>query len=108
MSVKAVEVLTNCPDAASAERIAEALIEERLAACANIGAPIRSLYRWKGGIAREPETPLLLKTRAELFAPLAARLKDLHPYETPAVLRLDVAEADADYLAWIAAETRAP
>jgi len=92
----------------SAADIARTLVEERLAACANIGAPIRSLYRWKGGIAREPETPLLLKTRAELFAPLAARLKDLHPYETPAVLRLDVAEADADYLAWIGAETRAP
>ena len=103
---RAVEILTNCPDAETAERVALALVEEGFAACANIGAPIRSVYRWKGEVAREPETPLLLKTRDDLFEALTARLRELHPYETPAVLKIAVDAADPDYLAWIAAETR--
>lgn len=106
--MQAVEILTNCPDAETAERLALALVEERLAACANIGAPIRSVYRWRGEVHREPETPLLLKTRDDLFEALTLRLRTLHPYETPAVLKIAVDAADPHYLAWIEAETRAP
>ena len=90
-----------------AERIGRTLVEERLAACANILPPARSLYWWEGRIEEAGETPMVLKTRAELFAPLRRRVVELHSYDCPAVLALPIADAHPDYLAWLDRETTA-
>lgn len=90
---------------ADAERLAEALVGERLAACAQIAA-VRSRYVWKGELQREDEQLITLKTRAALFEPLRTRLRELHPYETPEIIALPVVAADPDYLAWLLEGTR--
>lgn len=100
-----VTVEITCPDLASATAIAEAALARRLAACANIGAPVTSLYTWAGKAERAAETPLHLKTRAALFEPLAALARALHPYELPCVIAHPVSHASADYRAWVLAET---
>jgi periplasmic divalent cation tolerance protein len=102
-----VTVEINCPDAATAHAIAEALVGRRLAAAANIQPPIASLYRWRGRIERRSEVPLVLKTRAELVPALTDAARALHPDLTPAILSRPAAAPD-DYRAWLVAETAAP
>ena len=97
--------LTTCPDAETAARIAFALVEERLAACVNRVAGIASTYRWQGKILEESEVLLLIKTTAGRFEALRTRLVDLHPYDTPELLALDVRDGYAPYLDWIGNET---
>lgn len=101
-----IDVYITCPDEASATAIARACISERLAACANIGAPVTSLYTWKSVLETTSEIPLHLKTRASLFDALAARVKALHPYETPCIIATDLGAVEAGYAAWLEAETR--
>jgi periplasmic divalent cation tolerance protein len=103
MDLIAVEI--PCPDRATAEAIATALIEARLAACAHVGSEITSVYLWRGRIERAAETPLRLKTRAAHFDTLAARVRALHPYEIPAILAWPIVHATADNREWLAAET---
>lgn len=103
-----IEVQVNCASQDEAERIAEAVVDERLAACANIHGPIRSLYHWGGRVERAEEVPLVLKTRAALFEPLAARIAALHSYEVPGILALPVGTVNAAYRDWLLTETRAP
>ena len=90
---------------AEADRIAEALIDERLAACVNILGKIRSVYRWQGKIERADEVAMIAKTTEALFETLAARVRALHSYDTPAIVAWPIVAGDAAYLAWIAAET---
>ncbi len=90
-------------NAAEAERIAETVVSEGLAACANILAPCRSIYHWQGAIERAEEVPALFKTaRADA---LIARVAELHSYEVPAVVAWDVAVAHPAYAAWVEAES---
>lgn len=96
-----------CPDRATAEAIAEALLAARLAACAHVAPEIASLYHWQGRVERAAETPLRLKTRAGHFDAIAARVRALHPYETPAILAWPIAHVTADYRAWVIEETAA-
>lgn len=103
-----VDVWVNCPDRAVAERIADACVARRLAACANIFSPVSSLYRWKGAVERAEEVPLLLKTRASLFDALCAVIKPLHPYETPSIVATAIVHADRTYGDWLDQETRDP
>jgi periplasmic divalent cation tolerance protein len=98
--------MTTAGSDAEAEALAEALLAERLAACVQL-SPIRSRYVWKGAVQREDEILLLIKTRAELFEQVRARLRALHSYDTPEILMLPATAADADYLAWLEAETKA-
>jgi periplasmic divalent cation tolerance protein len=98
-------VLTNCPDVACAEAIAAQLVEARLAACVNMLAPCRSVYRWQGQVERADEVPLLIKTTAARYPALEAALRAAHPYEVPEIVALPVARGLPDYLAWVAAET---
>jgi uncharacterized protein involved in tolerance to divalent cations len=100
-----VTVLTTTATDAEAEAIAEALLADGLAACVQIMA-IRSRYVWKGEVQREPEQLLLIKTRADLFEPVRARLRTLHGYETPEIVALPISAGDVDYLSWIAGVTR--
>ncbi|HEV7694411.1 MAG TPA: divalent-cation tolerance protein CutA [Hyphomonadaceae bacterium] len=103
--MKFIDVYVTCSDRQTAARIARVCVDERLAACANIGEAIESIYRWKGQIEEALEFPLLLKTRAELFGKLAARVKAEHPYETPCIIASELVAIDPGYAAWLEAET---
>ncbi len=88
-----------------AVRIARILVEERLAASANISDRVRSIYRWAGKVQDAAESVLILKTAAARVPAVTARVKQLHSYECPCILAFAVNGGSADYLAWIAAET---
>jgi periplasmic divalent cation tolerance protein len=88
-----------------ADRIASALVEERLAACVNTLGGIRSVYRWDGAVQRDTEVALIAKTRAALFDALAARVRALHSYEVPCIVSWPIEAGNPAYLAWIGAET---
>jgi periplasmic divalent cation tolerance protein len=100
-------VFTNLPDRASAERLADLLLEQRLAACVNILAPCRSVYRWKGAVQHDDEHPLLIKTSAERYAALEQALRQGHPYELPEIIAVPIEQGLPAYLDWVAAETKA-
>jgi periplasmic divalent cation tolerance protein len=100
-----VVVYSTFPDAASAERVAEALVRERLAACVNVHAPTTSVYRWQGKIETATEVGVFIKTRRALVERAIAAAKPLHPYEVPCFLALPAIGGDADYLDWLRAET---
>jgi periplasmic divalent cation tolerance protein len=99
-------VMTTLPDAAAAERIAAELVAARLAACVNVLAPVRSVYRWKGAVETADEVPLMVKTTRERYAALESALRAAHPYELPEIVALPVAAGLAPYLEWVAAETQ--
>ncbi len=86
--------------------LARKLVEEQLAACANIIEGIRSIYRWKGEICDDPEALLVLKTRRDLFSALCERAVALHPYDVPEVIALPMVAAHGPYGAWIDEVTR--
>ena len=99
-------VLTNLPDRAAAERLAERLVGERLAACVNILAPCRSVYRWKGEVQHDEEHPMLIKTTAERYPALERALREGHPYELPEIIAVPIERGLPAYLDWVAAETK--
>ena len=88
-----------------ADELARTLVDERLAACVNVLAPMMSTYRWKGAIEREPERQLLIKTHASRVAALESRLRALHPYELPECIVLEPKSASVAYEAWVTQET---
>lgn len=102
-----IVIFCTCPDAASAERIAHALVEERLAACVNRIGGVVSTYRWQDKICRDDEVLLLVKTAGERFEAVRERIAALHPYELPEIIAVDIARGSPAYLDWIARETRA-
>ena len=97
---------STCPDAASAERIADVLVGERLAACVNLLPGLRSVYRWEGQVEHADEVLLLIKTRPEHFQRLQARLLGLHPHELPELVAVETDSGLPDYLRWVADATR--
>jgi len=99
-------VLTNVPERAAAERLADMLVEQRLAACVNILAPCRSVYRWKGAVQRDEEHPMLMKTTVERYPALEQALRAAHPYELPEIIAIPVERGLPAYLEWVAGETR--
>ena len=99
-------VLTNLPDRAAAERLADLVIEKKLAACVNILAPCRSVYRWKGELQHDEEHPVLIKTTRERYPALEAAIRAGHPYDLPEIIALPVAAGLPAYLQWVEAETR--
>ncbi len=102
----ALLVLTNVPERAVAERLADMLVERRLAACVNILAPCRSVYRWKGAVQHDEEHPMLIKTTAERYPALEQALRAAHPYELPEIVALPVERGLPAYLQWVDAETK--
>ncbi|MDP2809573.1 MAG: divalent-cation tolerance protein CutA [Rhodocyclaceae bacterium] len=100
-------VLTNLPDAPSAHALAGRLVEARLAACVNILAPCRSVYRWQGKVEEAEETPLLIKTTSERYPALEAAIRAGHPYELPEIVAVPIGPGLPEYLAWVAAQTTA-
>ena len=99
-------VLTNLPDRAAAERIADALIGQQLAACVNILAPCRSVYRWKGEVQHDEEHPMLIKTTVQRYPALEQALRAAHPYELPEIIAVPIERGLPAYLAWVAGETK--
>lgn len=106
MQVSALICFSTCPDADTAERIASALVDERLAACVNILPGVRSVYRWQDAVERAEEVLLLVKTMPDQFERLKTRLLELHPYELPELLAVETDFGDSDYLRWVVAQTR--
>lgn len=94
-------IFCTCPDAAVAGRIAETLVEERLAACVNLLPGITSIYRWDGAVQRDPEVLLLIKTTSERVATLTDRLRELHPYAIPEIIAVPIIDGLPDYLSWV-------
>jgi periplasmic divalent cation tolerance protein len=94
-------VLVTAPDGETAERIGRALVEERLAACVNVVPAVTSIYRWEGAVETDTETLMVIKTSKRGFESLRRRVLDLHPYDTPEVLALDVRDGSRDYLDWV-------
>jgi len=103
-----VLVLITTGSEEEAERIARALLEEHLIACANMVPGIRSLYRWQGRLNNDQETLLLCKTREALFPRLAERVKALHSYEVPEIISLALRQGWDPYLRWVETETSQP
>ena len=101
-------VLMTAPDRSAAEQLARRLVEERLAACANLLPGIASLFWWEGRVQRADEVLLLLKTRADRVTALIARAAELHPYDVPEVLALAVEAGFTPYLEWVSAESGQP
>ena len=101
----ALLVFTTLPNSDAAVELAKTVVQERLAACANILPAVRSIYQWEGKLQDENEVLVLMKTRQEHFERLKARIIELHPYEVPEVLALPVEHGYAAYLEWIAKGT---
>lgn len=103
--MSALLVITNLPERAAAERLADALIARRLAACINILAPCRSVYRWQGAVRHEEEHPVLIKTTRAAYAELEAQIRAHHPYELPEIIAVPIERGLPAYLDWLTAET---
>ncbi len=101
-----VLVLTTVPSTEVGEAIAEALVGERLAACANVLPAMTSVYRWQGAVEQEVEHQMVIKSTADRVAAVQARITELHPYDLPEFLVLAADAGSAPYLAWVAESTR--
>lgn len=102
----AVIFLVTAASAVEGERIATALVEERLAACVNVVPGVISTFRWEGAVQREPEVLLIGKTRAERIPAVIARVQALHSYSVPEVLAVPILAGAGPYLAWLRDATR--
>ena len=97
------QVTTTFPDETGARGAATAMVTERLAACAQVAGPIESTYRWDGRIETATEWYVHFKTTSARAPDLQARLREIHPYDTPEIIVLPVADGDSAYLRWIQA-----
>ena len=98
-------VFTNAPDHDAAVALARALVDRRLAACVNVLGAATSIYRWRQTVETAQEVPLLIKTRAPLYAQVEAAIRELHPYELPEIIAVPVQLGFDEYLQWVADET---
>ncbi|MFQ5537214.1 MAG: divalent-cation tolerance protein CutA [Gemmatimonadota bacterium] len=104
MGTEVCIALVTAPDSETAERVGRTLVEERLAACVNILPGVVSVYRWEGRVVREGEVLAVLKTTCAAGKRLVQRVRELHPYDVPEVLILNVDEGSAPYLDWVVGE----
>ena len=102
-----VVILTTMPDNAQTDELARTLVDDRLAACVNVGAPMLSTYRWVNGLEREPERQLTIKTTRDRVDAVERRLRALHPYELPEFLVLAVESGSEAYVRWVTASVAA-
>ena len=101
-----IVVLTTCANEKEAEKLARALLDDRVAACVSVIPRMLSFYHWKGAIESAHECLLVIKSSRELFEPLTAALKKLHSYEVPEVLALAVVDGEPNYLNWLESSIR--
>ena len=105
MKSEFIVVLVTCGSEEEALRIANALVEEHLAACVNLVSPIRSIYRWEGKIWDEKEWLLIIKTQKKRFQELEKKVKSLHSYSVPEIISLPIVKGSSSYLKWISENT---
>ena len=98
---KCLLVSTTASSREDAERIAEGVVNAKLAACAQIVGPIESVYRWKGAVERETEWLCLIKTTEAAYSEVERAVLEMHPYETPEVVAVPIVTGSAAYLAWL-------
>lgn len=103
--MEAFWVYVTAPDADAAKHLAKAVVEERLAACANMLEGMESVYWWDGKLCEGREAVLILKTSKVRKEELINRLRELHPYDTPCIVCLPIEGGNPDFLRWIASET---
>jgi periplasmic divalent cation tolerance protein len=101
-----IQVMTTVPGQEVATRIAELLIDSRLAGCVQIIGPVTSVYRWQGKVETGAETMLLVKSRQDLFSSLAELIIANHPYEVPEILAVPVVAGGQSFLDWLSGELR--
>jgi periplasmic divalent cation tolerance protein len=101
----ALLVLTTVADRAAGAALAQALLERRLAACVNVGAPVDSLYHWRGRIETATEVAVTIKTRAALYSKIEAAIREIHDYELPEIIAVPILAGYAPYLGWLVDET---
>ena len=105
MSHEYVIVLTTLPADADGAAFARDLVEERLAACVNLSAPMESIYRWDGNVESETERQLVIKTSRDRVVALWDRVRELHPYDMPEFLVTPIIDGNDAYLQWVAEST---
>ena len=101
-------LLSTFPDIAAARTAVRTLVEERLVACGNIMPGVESIYRWQGAVETSMEVMVIFKTTADSAEAAQARLRELHPYEVPEILRLPVDGGWPPYLDWVRDSTSSP
>lgn len=106
LSSSVVAVLTTAPDLEVAQRLGGVVVEERLAACANVVPGVTSIFWWNGALEREREVLVIFKTTNERVEALRQRVVELHPYDVPEVLAVTVDKGHEAYLDWVRAEVR--
>lgn len=99
-----IQVITTISDKRGAEKIANVLIDKKLAACVQIAGPIKSIYRWKGKIETAKEWICIVKTRKSLYKKVEKQIKELHPYEVPEIIAVSIVRGSKDYLKWLSIE----
>jgi|SRR5579884_2609572 len=105
MTNETIIVLVTASSQEEARKIGRALVEQKLAACANLIPSITSIFHWEGRISEENETLVILKTRRALFERLRDTVASLHSYDVPEIIAVSIAEGADSYLRWIASET---
>lgn len=100
-----IVILVTASSEEEAKKIAQSLVDKRLAACVNIIKDVQSVFRWKGKISDEKELLLIIKTRKKLYKNVEEEVKRLHSYEVPEVIALPIVLGSMDYLYWIDSET---
>ena len=101
MKTKYLQVFVSVPSIEVARKIADAIMEERLAVCVQSLGPMESVFRWKGHLENISEYLCLLKTVADKYPALEARIKQLHPYEVPEIVAIPIVKGNPQYLKWI-------
>lgn len=104
--MSAVFVYVTAPTEAEAEKIAESVVTDRLAACANVIPRMKSFYHWRGQLTHGAEVIIVFKTRDTLLPALESRVKELHSYDTPCIVALPIIAGSDKFLQWISAETK--
>ncbi len=101
-----IQVITTTDSREEADRIAERLVNERLAGCVQVVGPIRSRYRWKGEVEEAEEWLCIAKTKRDLYSEVEAAVRRVHSYEVPEILGVPVVEGSKSYLDWLEAELK--
>ena len=99
-------IFVTAKDVKQAQKIADGLLKDKLVACANVVAGVKSLFWWQGKVDTAKEALLILKTKKSLFKKVAAKVKALHSYETPEIIALPIVGGSGDYLKWINASVQ--
>ena len=103
-----IQVMTTLGEKGDADELARRVVEQRLAACAQVIGPVSSTYWWRGQLETASEWLCLMKTERALYENLEAAIKDVHPYETPEIVAIPVEAGSEAYLAWLSGEVRSP